>query len=72
MNKIDPTKTVPRHWMGYTCSLCGHRGFDVSYHWDYVGGQGEIRQLYCDDRVACWRRMEKQNEDRLYNHFIPR
>jgi len=48
--------------MGYVCSLCGHRGFDVSYHWDYVGGQGEIRQLYCDDRVACWRRME-ENEN---------
>jgi len=61
MNKTGE-KPVPLHWRGYVCSLCGHRAFDVSYHWDYVGGQGEIKQLYCDDRVACWRRME-ENEN---------
>lgn len=45
---------------GYlTCVHCYHEGADVSIHQNYVGGQGYVDFLECDDRLACWNRINK-------------
>ncbi len=45
-----------------TCSLCGHKGTDVSSHFEYVGGQGFTNTPpSCNDIIACWSRWDKQH-----------
>ena len=39
-----------------TCEVCGHTGADVSRHYGWVGGRGDMPSMVCDDRQACWRR----------------
>lgn len=48
----------------FTCSHCGHTGSDVSYHYTYIGGQGDIRVIECDDLTACWKRWDAQHNIR--------
>jgi len=45
-----------------TCQHCGHRGYDVSLHLFYVGGEGEVIRIYCDDGKACWKRWADQTD----------
>jgi hypothetical protein len=44
------------------CSLCGHTGRDVEVHQCYVGGLGYVPVVECRDRVACWERMDAQEQ----------
>lgn len=47
-----------------TCPHCGHTGTDVNYHNEYMGGQGMVRILQCDNRTECWKRWDEK-------HFQP-
>lgn len=42
------------------CPHCGHCGKDVSKHLRYIGGQGYVEVICCDDEVACWARWDAE------------
>jgi len=44
-----------------TCHHCGHKGKDVIERIAYIGGQGYVKIVECEDRVACWDRWERNN-----------
>ena len=44
-----------------TCRHCGHKGKGVIERTVYVGGQGWVKVVECEDRVACWKRWDKQH-----------
>ncbi|KKL95994.1 hypothetical protein LCGC14_1848940 [marine sediment metagenome] len=52
----DSTRRTERQ-----CSHCGHVGEDVHYWTEYVGGQGNVSQLQCDNKVLCWARWDRDN-----------
>ncbi len=42
------------------CSTCGTTK-SLIMRAEYVGGQGDVTRLVCEDSVACWRRWDEQN-----------
>lgn len=43
------------------CVHCGHIGPDVREWGSHVGGHtGSVYVTECDDRMACWRRIDAQ------------
>jgi hypothetical protein len=44
-----------------TCQHCGHQGEDVIKEPAYIGGQGYVPNIHCQDRLACWRRWDQKH-----------
>ena len=42
-----------------TCPHCLHTGSDVIERTGYVGGQGNVTTLECENQVECWERWDK-------------
>ncbi|MDV2988541.1 MAG: hypothetical protein P3T54_00040 [Dehalogenimonas sp.] len=42
-----------------TCPHCGHRGLDVVERLKYVGGEGYVPVLGCQNEVECWKRWDE-------------
>lgn len=53
---IDLENNLPEDYL--TCPHCGFNGPEVNYHNEYIGGQGYVRIIQCDDRLACWKRWD--------------
>jgi hypothetical protein len=43
---------------GLRCAACGKKGDGVRLHNAYIGGKGVVCQPECDDRRACWGRID--------------
>ena len=64
MGIVDLTQGIDRELKNPVCSHCGHQGEDVIREPVYVGGQGYVSTIHCQDRIACWRRWDKQHRIR--------
>ncbi len=48
-----------------TCIHCGHTGPDVHSWPSWVGGQGYVDFICCDNIPACWRREETKEQPKI-------